>query len=362
MSDTIRIRRFVARPVMAPMNMPLQTSAGAVGTAPLVLVDCETEQGVRGHGYIFAITPLALKSLTGMVEAMSELLVGDELVPVDLERKLTQKFALLGLAGVQRLAQAGIDMAAWDALARARGLPLARLLGGVPKPVPAYNSKGLGIMPVNKVGDEALKLIGEGFRAAKIRLGHADANDDLKAVRAVRKAVGDGVTLMGDYNQSLTVTDAIHRCHMLDGEGLLWIEEPVRHDDYAGCARVAATRTPIQIGENFDGAFAMQAAIAHRASDFVMPDVQRIGGVSGWLRAAALAHAAGIEMSTHLFSEVSAHLMTVTPTAHWLEYVDWANAVLQEPLAVKDGHVLPDERPGSGIEWDEKAVAKYLVA
>jgi mandelate racemase len=317
MSDIIRIKRFVARAVMAPMNMPLQTSSGAVATAPLVLIDCETEQGVSGHGYIFALTPAALRSLAEMVNAMSDLLVGDELVPFEIERKLTQKFTLLGLAGVQRLAQSGIDIAAWDALARARNLPLARLLGGVPKPVPAYNSRGLGIMPVDKVGDEAAQLVGEGFRAVKIRLGRSDANDDLTAVRAVRKAVGDEVSVMCDYNQSLTVNDAIRRCRMLDDEGLVWIEEPVRHDDYDGCARVAAaSRTPVQIGENFDSAFAMQAAIARNASDLVMPDVQRIGGVTGWLRAAALAHANGIEMSTHLFSEVSVHLMTVTPTAH----------------------------------------------
>jgi len=122
MSDIIRIRRFVARPVMAPMNMPLQTSSGAVATAPLVLIDCETEQGVRGYSYVFALTPAALKSLTEMVKAMSEFLVGDELVPFEIERKLTHKFTLLGLAGVQRLAQAGIDMAAWDTLARARNL------------------------------------------------------------------------------------------------------------------------------------------------------------------------------------------------------------------------------------------------
>ena len=363
MGDIIRIKRFVGRAVMVPMNMPLQTSTGAVSVAPLVLIDCETEQGLRGHGYIFAITPVALKALAEMVNAMSDLLAGDELVPHEIERKLAQKFTLLGLAGLQRLAQSGIDMAAWDTLARARSLPLARLLGGVPKPVPAYNSKGLGIMAVAKVGDEAVRLLDEGFRAVKIRVGRPDASEDLKAVRAVRKAVGDAVTLMCDYNQSLTVNDAIRRCQMLDDEGLLWIEEPVRHDDYAGCARIAAaTRTPIQIGENFDGAFAMQAAISHHASDFVMPDVQRIGGVTGWLRAASLAHAGGIEMSTHLFSEVSAHLMTVTPTAHWLEYVDWANAVLREPLTIKDGHVLPGEQPGSGIEWDEKAVAKYLAA
>jgi mandelate racemase len=360
--DRIVITRFTARPVIVPLNIPLQTSSGTVGTAPLVLVDCETDHGARGHSYAFAITTTALKALTELVRAMSDLIVGDELVPSDIERKLTARFALLGIAGLQRIAQSAIDMAAWDALARTRNLPLARLLGGMPKPIRAYNSKGLGIMPPAAAADEALKLLAEGFGALKIRVGRPEASDDLAVVRAVRNAVGDAVTLMCDYNQSLTVAEAIRRCRMLDGEGLLWIEEPVRHDDYAGCASIAAqVQTAIQIGENFDSAFSMQASLSHGASDYVMPDVQRIGGVSGWMRAAALAHSAGIEMSTHLFPEISAHLMTVTPTAHWLEYVDWAGAILQEPLQVKAGHVSASEAPGSGIAWNESAVARYLV-
>lgn len=363
MTETIRIKRFTARPVIVPMKLPLQTATGAVDKAPLVLIDCETDQGVRGHAYLFSITPPALKPLTAMVSEMSELLAGDELLPFEIERKLSQRFTLLGLAGLQRLAQSGIDMATWDALARSKGLPLARLLGGAPKPVKAYNSKGLGIIPAGPAVDEAHKLLAEGFRAAKIRVGRPDARDDLKVVRAVRKAVGDDVTLMCDYNQALTVTEAIRRGEMLDDEGLSWIEEPIRHDDYAGNARIAdALRTPVQIGENFDSALAMQSALAAEACDYVMPDVQRIGGVTGWLRAAALAHAAGIEMSTHLFSEVSAHLLCVTPTAHWLEYVDWADAVLSTRLAIKDGFALPSEEPGNGIAWDEAAVKKYLVA
>ena len=362
MTETIRIKRFVARPVIVPMNLPLQTSTGAVAKAPLVLIDCETDQGVRGHAYLFSITPAALKPLTGMVAEMSDMLAGDELLPFEIERKLTQRFTLLGLAGLQRLAQSGIDMAAWDAQARARDMPLARLLGGAPKPVRAYNSKGLGIMPAEAAADEAQKLLAEGFSAVKIRVGRPDAQEDLAVVRAVRKAVGDPVTLMCDYNQALTVAEAIRRGTMLDGEGLLWNEEPIRHDDYSGCASVAAAiRTPIQIGENFDSAFSMQAALSARACDFVMPDAQRIGGVTGWLRAASLAHAAGIEMSTHLFSEVSAHLLCVTPTAHWLEYVDWADAVLASRLTIRDGFALPGEEPGNGIAWDEAAVRKYLV-
>jgi hypothetical protein len=167
MTQTIRIKRFAARPVIVPMNLPLQTSTGAVAKAPLVLIDCDTDEGVRGHAYLFAITPAALKPLTAMVNEMAEMLAGDELLPFEIERKLTKRFTLLGLAGLQRLAQSGIDMAAWDALARARGLPLARLLGGAPKPVRAYNSKGLGIMPASAAVEEAHRLLAEGFHAAK---------------------------------------------------------------------------------------------------------------------------------------------------------------------------------------------------
>jgi mandelate racemase len=141
-----------------------------------------------------------------------------------------------------------------------------------------------------------------------------------------------------------------------------WIEEPVRADDFAGNARVAReVATPIQIGENFMGPEQMAQALAAGACDYAMPDAQRIGGVTGWMRAAALAQAAGMEMSTHLFPEVSCHLLAATPTAHWLEYVDWAAPVLQEPLAVKEGIVEVPARPGAGMAWDEAAVKRYAL-
>ena len=168
---------------------------------------------------------------------------------------------------------------------------------------------------------------------------------------------------MVDFNQALTVAEAIRRGRMIDEEGgVHWIEEPVRADDFAGCARVAGeVATPIQIGENFMGPEQMAQALAAGACDYVMPDAERIGGVTGWLRAAALAQGAGVEMSSHLFPEVSAHLLAVTPTAHWLEYVDWADAVLAEPARLEDGHVIIPDRPGSGIAWNESAVQRYLL-
>src|SRR2546426_6769054 len=131
---------------------------------------------------------------------------------------------------------------------------------------------------------------------------------------------------------------------------------------FAGSARLAREiATPIQIGENFMGPEQMAQALAAGACDFVMPDAQRIGGVTGWMRAAALAQGAGVEMSSHLFPEASCHLLAATPTCHWLEFVDWAAPVLQDPVQVKDGQVLIPERPGLGMTWDEKAVKRFAV-
>jgi mandelate racemase len=150
---------------------------------------------------------------------------------------------------------------------------------------------------------------------------------------------------------------------MIDDEGgVLWIEEPVRADDFAGCSQLRREiRTPIQIGENFMGPEQMAQALAAGACDYVMPDAQRIGGVTGWTRAAALAQAAGLEMSSHLFPEISAQLLAVTPTAHWLEYVDWADAILESPLMIRDGALLSPEKPGTGIAWNEEAVRRYQI-
>jgi mandelate racemase len=241
-------------------------------------------------------------------------------------------------------------------------MPLASYIGSQPRPIPAYNSNGLGLMLPEAAADEAETLLDHGFRAVKLRLGRPTAEADLAEVRAVRRRLPDSVALMADYNQGLTVTEAIQRGQALDDEGLYWIEEPTRHDDYAGCARIAAAlKTPVQIGENFAGAPAMATALAVRACDYVMPDLERIGGVTGWQRAAALASAAGIEMSSHIFPETSAHLLAATPTCHWLEYVDWAAPSLAEPLQISDGMALVPNRPGSGVSWDEDAVKRYRI-
>jgi mandelate racemase len=357
---TIRALRTVA--VEVPMSFVLGTSRGAVTAAPLLLIDLDTEEGVTGRAYLFCYLRAAAPAIATLVAEVERLVKGEAVVPLDLWRRLSERFALIGVQGMVRMAMAGLDIAAWDALAIAAGQPLARYLGSAPRRLLAYNSCGLGLMASSeRLAEEAEKLMACGFRAVKLRLGYPTLAEDLTAVRAVRSRIGDAA-LMVDYNQALSTAQARERGRALDDEGVFWIEEPIRHDDYAGAAALRRElRTPIQIGENFSELPAMTAALAAGAADYVMPDLERIGGVTGWQRAAALAAAHRIEMSSHLFPEVSAHLLAATPTAHFLEYVDWADSILAEPLEIVDGHALVPDRPGNGLVWDTRAVERYRI-
>ena len=167
---------------------------------------------------------------------------------------------------------------------------------------------------------------------------------------------------MVDYNQSLSVAETIDRVRVLHEESLFWIDEPTRVDDFEGHARIAeAARTPIQLGENWCGPHDMTKSLAAQASDHVMLDVMKLGGVSGWLRAASLAEASGLTASSHTFSEFSAHLLGITPTGLWLEYLDHVGTILMEPVRIKDGHALMPDRPGSGLEWNEEVIQRWLA-
>ncbi|MBL27925.1 MAG: mandelate racemase [Rhodospirillaceae bacterium] len=363
MSQTkLTIRNIRYRAVEVPMNRPLPTRIVVLETIPLLLIDLETEEGVTGHAYLFAYLRSQLGLMGQLLDEIAAFTKGEAVAPTELFDRLFKRLSLHGHQGLATLAISGFDVACWDALSKAAGMPLAQMLGGTVRPVRAYNSNGLGIMEPKAAADEAVELLEGGFKAMKIRLGRETLDADLRAIAAVRSAIPDDIDLMSDFNQGLTTMEAIRRGHALDDEGLIWIEEPIVYDDLAGCAKIAAeVATPISIGENFYGPLAMAEAITAEAADYMMPDLQRIGGVTGWLRAAALAHGARIEMSSHLFPEVSAQLMTVTPTAHWLEYVDWAAPILAEPLKIADGHAVIPDAAGNGLAWNEDGVAKYAV-
>jgi mandelate racemase len=359
----LTIRDITVRSVLVPLARPLVTRVVTIEQAALLLLDLHTEEGVTGRAYLFGYTARGSARMAALLHDILAMTRGERVAPVDLFAKATKGLTLMGHQGLAAMAVSGFDVACWDALAQAAGVPLVTLLGGRPRPILAYNSNGLGLIAPGEAAEQAQALLAEGgFEAVKIRLGRATLAEDLAALRAVRKAVGENVLLPCDFNQGLSVAEAVRRGRALDGEGVHWIEEPIVYDDLEGCAKIAReVATPIQIGENFYGPRAMAEAIAARAADYMMPDLERIGGVTGWLRAAALAEAANIELSSHIFPEVSCHLMAVTPTRHLLEYVDWAAPVLADPLRVTNGQVEIPDAPGTGIAWNEDAVAKFEV-
>jgi len=352
------IQGFKVRAVRVPMTDPHQTASGVITESPLVLTDILTDAGISGHSIVFTYTPAALKPTAELIQNFEALVQGDALAPAEVEQKLAKRFRLLGPQGLVGIALAAIDMALWDALARVHSMPLVRLLGGVEKPIRAYGAVGYdGVQDSGKGAESWAK---RGFTGVKAKIGYPTVQEDVAVVRAMRKAAGDDMAIMVDYNQCLTPTEAVERLRVLDDEGLTWVEEPTLAHDYAGHALVAReARTPIQCGENWWGTLDMLHAIEAQASDFLMPDVMKIGGVSGWLRAATLAHAKSIRVSNHLWPEISARLLCCTPTAHWLEYADWWNPILAEPLRIEKGMAIIDDAFGTGVEWNEDAVSRF---
>jgi mandelate racemase len=267
------------------MRFALGTSAATVREAPLLLIDLDTEEGVTGRSYLFCYRPSGAVAIAAVLHDAVALIAGERVAPLHNAAKLERRFALIGVTGVVRMALSALDMALWDALAVAAGAPLATLLGASPRPIPAYNSCGLGLMASEAAADEAEQLLAGGFKAVKLRLGYPTLAEDLAVTRAVRRRLADDIA-----------------------------EEPIRHDNLAGhAALVRELALPIQIGENFDGAKAMAQALDAGACDFVMPDAGRIGGVTGWQQAAGVAASRDVEMSSHLMPELSAHLLAASP-------------------------------------------------
>lgn len=357
--QVLTIKDVTARAVDAPLSRPIKTSVGTIPSAPLVLIDVTTDQDIVGRAYVFGYTPVALRPMVELVANLRNLLLGKSVSPVDRMRDFEATFRLLGRQGLLGMVISGLDMALWDALGRAHGQSVCRLLGGEEKPLPAYDSHGV----IDPKHDIALleTSLERGFTGIKIKIGNGDLQQDIQTVAAVREAIGAETRLMVDYNQSLTVPEAVRRIDCLARYDLQWVEEPVTAEDFAGHAAVRAKcRVPIQTGENWWFPDDVARAISAGASDFAMLDIMKIGGVTGWMRAAGQAEGASLPVSSHLFIEASAHVLAVTPTAHFLEHLDVAGAILSEQSRVEQGKLRP-RGPGLGLDWDTQAVNRYAL-
>jgi len=351
------------RAVSVPLRFPIVAKVGEYTHWPLILIDVHTREGVTGHSYLEPYVASSIPAICSIIELLGEKFKGKPLAPLDIYSDAMKSLHLLGRQGVTLIGMAGLDMAVWDALAKSVNLPLVSMLGGHPGKIRAYNTNALWLSPLETLGEQAKFLVNQGgFKAIKLRIGRPTAKEDIQAIRTVRDAVGEEVLIMTDFNQGMNFSEVVQRMHQLDDQGLYWFEEPVAYDNLDGCALIASQiKTPLQIGENIYGPREFYKAVKAGAADMYMPDLMRIGGVTGWMRAAAIAGAAGYPLSSHLYPLVSSHLLLASESADWLEWSDWANPILAKPFDIKEGHATVPGEPGNGIQWDEAGVKKYLL-
>lgn len=367
MTAAIEITGVRIRRALVPAKRVLNTRVGRFVRGPFLLIDLELKGGGAGRALCFTFMPIGLKVVPILLEELVASVRGRKITYADAPavHDVCQKaLTHMGHEGVAQMALSMFDMALHDALAREVGVPLYKLLGGTDAPLSTYHSCGLGIAEPQDVAREAREMVVEhgGFAHMKLRMGRDDAAGEIAAYKAVRSAVGPDVLISCDFNQGLKSAAALETCRAIDGLGLAWIEEPVAYDDYDTQARLATKlSTPIQIGENWWSWRVGKAAIEMGACDYIMPDLLRIGGVTGWMRLARVAEARAVPFSSHLSPDYSAHVLAATPTRHWLEFMDWGQDLMQDPLVPVKGFTTPRDTPGTGLEWNEKAIAPCLV-
>jgi L-alanine-DL-glutamate epimerase-like enolase superfamily enzyme len=360
----MRVTDVRTRVVKLPIENPVINRSGVFDTMWNVLVDVDTDEGITGSTYLWGYSEAGARALREILVELGEAAMGeDPHFTTRLWRRMLVRVQQWGRRGLAVMGMSAIDTALWDIVGKAANRPLAHVLGANTDRVAVYASEGLWMVDdLAGLAREAEDLVTRGFRAVKMRLGRPRMADDLAVVRAVRDAIGPDVGLMIDVNQGWDVTYAIKIGRHLEAFDLVWLEEPTQHDDLEGHARIAAALdTPIASGEKLYTPRGFREAIEARAFDIAMPDLERIGGVTGWMRTAALAEAWSLPICSHLFTEVSLHLMAAAPTGFYLEHIPWAARLFQEPLELAAGMAVVPDRPGLGFTWDEAAVERYLA-
>jgi len=319
---------------------------------------------VEGTGVAYTIRGMrAVKAL--IEDLLVDVLLGqDPFHTEDIWERMWWGTHFVGRGGVATLAMAACDIALWDAKGQATGRSLAELLGGSRKRVMAY-AGGVDLQfPLQALVDQALRNVEEGFRAIKIKVGRPDPGEDIERVRAVRQAVGDQITLMVDANMAWSVEQAIRMARAMEPYDIYWLEEPTIPEDVSGHVTIArSTSIPIAAGENLYTKHEFRRYLERGAVAFPEPDVVRVGGITEWMKIAALAASFNLPVTSHGVDELHVHLLAAVPNASYLErHAFRVDEYLREPFPLREGHVAVPDRPGHGLVFDMEKLAPCRVA
>lgn len=354
------------RRIRLPADEPLAGGPPLLGpTRDFVTLVLRTDQGVEGVGYTFFGGNLSA-SLKTAVEDLAQVTVGMDPLAIEAVMGRVYGSALAGPGGIVTLAASAIDIALWDIRGKAAGVPVATLVGGARSKVATYAS---GALSRDATLDQLLKcaatLRERGWKQMKTQLalpGDTTVTKEVERIRRLRELLGPDIDLMCDINQRWDVRQAISIGKRVEEYGLYWLEDVVACDDFAGHGAVtAALDTPTAAGEYVFGIVPFRHMFEARSVDIAMLDVMRTSGISGWIKIAAMAEAFNLPVVSHLYPEISVHLVAGVSNGLTVEYMPWANSLFKETPAIVDGKIEVPARPGLGLEFDE-AVCKRFEA
>jgi L-alanine-DL-glutamate epimerase-like enolase superfamily enzyme len=360
----MKVESIATEVAIVPLDKPIGSALGEIREFGCVFVALRTDSGITGENLVFTLNNRRTRILRQMIEELADVAVGRDAGHIaGFWARAWKDINFLGHKGVTVMAISAIDGALWDALGKSVNLPIYRLIGGAKTSVPAYHSGGLWLSATKEeLIEEAQRFVEQGFKAIKMRLGLPDPREDAARVRAVREAIGAVVELMADANQGQTEAQAIRLGRMLEEYDLTWFEEPLPAWDLDGLARVAAALdTPIASGETEYTRYGFRRMLELRSADILMPDLQRAGGVSEFVRIGHMAEAYDVPVSSHLFPETSIQVLGGLSTALFLEYMPWFSKLYNETLVFSNGSALVPERPGWGFTFNRDYV-RHLTA
>lgn len=356
----MKVTRVETRTVTLKLDQPIGSALGQLHSFGCILVFVHCDSGIVGENLIFTLNARRTPVLRTMIEELGDLIIGRDAGHIaNFWARAWKDINFLGHKGVPVVGISALDGALWDALGKASKLPLYRILGGAADRVPAYHSGGLWLSSSDKeLVAEAERFAAAGFKAMKMRLGSPDPATDLARVAAVREAIGPKIKLMADANQGLNESQAIRLGRALEEFDLTWFEEPLPAWDLDGLARVAAALdTPIASGETEYTRYGFRRMLELRSADVLMPDLQRVGGVSEFMRVGHMAESYDIPVSSHLFPETSLQVLGALSNTIYLEYMPWFSKLYNETIEFADGQAIVPERPGWGFTFNQDYVA-----
>ncbi len=354
--------------ISIPLRKPTSMSNKTVTAREYVVTRVRTDEGITGSAYTLGGAIV----LSGINDLLKPLVLGSD--PFDTERlwdKMFKTTLTVGRKGAVIRALSTIDIALWDIKGKALNTPLYKLLGGYTDRVPVYASGGYYRQgeSFQQMADEMAGVVERGFKAIKIKVGALSFQQEVERIETLRRTLGDEIQIAVDANCAWNETNYARKImRAFEEYDIAWFEEPVMPDNYRGSAELAAAfETPIATGEQECTRWGFRDLIDHRAADILQPDVAVVGGVTEWMKVAALASAYDLPVSSHYFHDVHVHLMAAAPNALRAEYflrdldIMVFDEVVQEPLRPENGYLPAPQRPGLGMELNEEALARYRI-